>query len=261
MIDRDPRTHRTGDQDGRRCRLQGHSSSRHSADSGRPGGGLHRRAAGGSRQQRFQQRQWQQRPGGVAERAPRSVDRLPRAAVTEAEGVGDLLVAEAFQLTHHNRRPLCLWQRLQPPHQVGQLFAALQLLRRAGAAGDHLGQGLGRGRAVAQVVERGVADDAEEPGAQLDLGPVAAQRQQGLGEGVLGHVLGPAADDRRRVAGQRLAVAADDLLEGVLVALADEGDEGAVRLRAQGGADVEASGESLGWWRHLWFDGPFGLLI
>jgi hypothetical protein len=180
LIDRHAGADRAGDQDSRRGGLQGHPGTRHSTDSGRPGGGLDRRAAGGTRQQRLQQRQGQQHASAVAERAPRPVDRLAGTAVAESERAGDLLVAETFELAHYDRRPLRLGQRLQPPHQVGQLFAALQLLGRAGAAGDHLGQRLGRRRAVAQVVERGIADDAKEPGPQLDLGAVATQRQSAL---------------------------------------------------------------------------------
>jgi hypothetical protein len=103
-------------------------------------------------------------------------------------------VAEAFQLAHHDCRPLGFGQRPQLPDQLGQFFATLQLLGRVAPAGKRLGQRLRSGRAGAKVVERGVADDPVEPGAQFDLRVVAPQRQQRLREGVLGDVLGPASN-------------------------------------------------------------------
>ena len=61
---------------------------------------------------------------------PRAVDRLPRGAAADPERRGDLLVAQAFQLAHHDRRPLRLGQRLQPLHQLAQLLAPLEPRRR-----------------------------------------------------------------------------------------------------------------------------------
>ncbi len=111
------------------------------------------------------------------------------------------------------------------------------------------------GGLVAKVVERRVADDPVEPRPQLDLLLGAAQREQRLGEGVLGHILGAVrGDDRRRVAGQRLAVAAHDLLEGVLIAVAHERDQAAVGLSLQRRAEEEPGGDVVcGGWRH-WAD-------
>src|SRR6185312_14241982 len=114
-----------------------------------------------------------------------------------------------------------------------------------------LAQLLGRRRAVADLVQRRVADDPVQPRLQLDLDGGAAQRQQRLREGVLGDVLGAAADDRGGEAIEWLAVATDDLLEGRLIALAHELDQAPIGLGAQGRPEEDPGGERLGWgWGH-----------
>ena len=97
-------------------------------------------------EQRLQQRQRDQHAGAVAQRPPRPVDRLAGTAVAQSQRGGDLLVAEAFELAHHDRRALRLGQRLQAaasarpaPRGAPAPPAGLR------AAGDHLGQRLGRG--------------------------------------------------------------------------------------------------------------------
>jgi hypothetical protein len=128
----------------------------------------------------------------------------------------------------------------------------LPLLRLGGDAAparQRLGQLRRRRRPVAEVVQRRVADDPVEPGPQLDLRLGAAQREQRLREGVLGDVLGAAADDRRGEAVQRPPVAPHDLLEGAVVAVAHEVDEPPVRLRAQRRTEEDPGGEVLGWRR------------
>ena len=120
-------------------------------------------------EQESHQGQRQQHPGAAAQRLARAEDHLARGAAAEAERRGDLLVAEAFELAHHDRRPLPLRQRLQPLDQFPQLLALLRLGGGAAAGGDRLLEDLGGRRAVAEVVEGGVADDPVEPGPQLDL--------------------------------------------------------------------------------------------
>ncbi len=259
VVDRDPSANRARDQDGCHRRLSGDADTRGPADARRSGGSLYRRARGPGHQ-RLQQRQGQQHAGTVAQRPPCPEDRLAGGTAAQSQGGGDLVVAQSFQLAHHDCRPLGLRQRMQAAHQVRKFFAPFDRLLRAGATRDCLGQRLGRLRMVAQLVQRRVADDAEEPGAQLNFLAVAAQRQQRLRKGVLGDVLGAPPDDCRGVASERLAIAAHDLLESVLVALADELDEAAVRLCAQGRTDDEAGGEPICWRWHL-LDSPFGLLI
>ena len=61
--------------------------------------------------QHAQQRQRDQQPEAVAQGLAGAVDRLPRGAAAEPERRGDLLVAQPFQLAHHDRRPLRLRQR------------------------------------------------------------------------------------------------------------------------------------------------------
>ena len=213
--------------------------------------------------QHAQQRQRDHQAEAVAERLASAIDRLAGAAAAQSQGGGDLRVAEPFQLAHHDRSALRLRQVAQPPHQLRDLLAPLRLLRgRAATAVVLLDQLRRVGRLVAQVVERRVADDPVEPRLQVDLRVrVAPQRQQSLREGVLGDVLRAPADDRPRVTGQRLAVAADDLLERRVVAVADEGDQPPVGLGAQRRTEEESGGESLcGWWIHRLCWSP-GLLI
>ena len=129
--------------------------------------------------------------------------------------------------------------------QGRDLGALLGLGRGGAAAADQLLGQLGRrGRPVAQVVQRRVADDPVEPRPQLDLGVAAAQGLERLAEGVLGDVLGAAADDRRGEAVERPPVAPHDLLEGALVALAHQAHQPPVRLRAQRRAEDEAGGQA-----------------
>ena len=107
--------------------------------------GARRRAGlGAVVDQHAQQRQRDQQPEPVAQRRARPVDRLPGGAAADPERRRDLLVAQAFQLAHHDRRALRLGQGAQPLISSASLLAPLGFLGWAAPAGDRLGQlGLG----------------------------------------------------------------------------------------------------------------------
>ena len=200
---------------------------------------------GSAVQQGADQRQRQQRPEARPHRGAAAGDRLSRRALADAEGGGDLVVAHAVELSHQEGRALVLGQRPQVLDQLGDLRARLRLGGGRAGAGDEVVGELGRrGRPVAEIVQRRVADDPVEPGAQLDLGVAAAQRLERLAEGVLGDVLVAAADDRGGEPAERAAVAPHDLLEGALVAFADEPDQPPVGLGAERRAEDEAGGQA-----------------
>ena len=80
-------------------------------------------------------------PKTVAQRPAGAVDRLSRAAAAQSQRRGDLLVAQAFELAHHDRGALRLGQVAQALHQLGHLLAAFGLFGRGARAGrERLGQ-------------------------------------------------------------------------------------------------------------------------
>ena len=166
-------------------------------------------------QQQTKHRHRNEQADPLPEGAPRTVDRLPDRAAAEPQRGRDLLVAQALQLPHHDRRPLRLGKLAQTGHQPADLLSLLRQLlgRHAGRSSlVELERGL---RLVPDVGQRRVADDSVEPGTKLDLLVAAAQREVRLRERLLGDVIRPlSGDDRGGVAAQGRAVAAEDLLEG-----------------------------------------------
>jgi len=117
-------------------------------------------------------------------------------------------VAQPFQLAHDDRGALRVGEVAQALHQLRHLLASQRLLgHRRRPTGESLGQLGAVRRPVAQVVERGVADDPVEPGPEVDIGiGVTAEGEQRLREGVLGEVLGAAAGRDRSPAVRRRRV-------------------------------------------------------
>jgi hypothetical protein len=107
FVERDARPHRANDEHRRRGRFQSHARAGGAADS-RGAGRRFSRARSSPGEQRLQERQRDQHPRPVAERPSRSVDRLASGATGDAQRRRDLLVAEALQLAHHDRRALRL---------------------------------------------------------------------------------------------------------------------------------------------------------
>jgi hypothetical protein len=110
--------------------------------------------------------------------------------------------------------------------------------------GHHVHRFLRVGGRFAQVVERAVAGDPVEPGAQVDLALVAQHRFVGVDEDLLQHVLGVLgrAEHLPAEAEQAALVAVDDRLEGARVAAAHHRDQLGVALELeQGGAAGQES--------------------
>ena len=248
VLDRGAGADGARDHHGRQAELQRRGAA--GPDDRRPSAAERRRsrfARPVATRQGAQQRQRDQRAEARADRRAPARDRLPRRTGADPEGDADLLVAHPLQLAHQEGGALLLGQRPQAGDQRRDLLARLRLGRRRATAADQvLGQLRRRGRAVAEVVQRRVADDPVEPRAQLDLGVAAAQGDQRLAEGVLGDVLVAPTDDRGGEAVERPPVAADDLLESVLVAFAHQPGQTAIRLDPQGPAEDEAGHQCAG---------------
>jgi hypothetical protein len=206
----------------------------------------------------LQQRQRHQQAGAVAKRPPGAIDRLSRRATRDPQSGGDLIVAETLELAHHDGGALWLRQCPQALHKIRELGPAGGFIEGADRGVTILEQLLRGRRLVAQVVQRGVADNPEQPRPQLDLGLGVAQGEERLRECVLGHVLGAMPrDDRGGIAAERFRVAPHDLLECGLVPGPDEGDQAAVGLRTQCGAEKDPRSETL----RRWGRGQAGVLF
>jgi hypothetical protein len=126
---------------------------------------------------------------------------------------------------------------------LSQPLAALERLIGPLHAVEALVERLLRQRAVTQPVQRRVVGDPVEPGAQLELGVVAADRLVGVDEGLLDGVLGALARQYPPdVAGERAPVTLDDRLERRLVARADQVHEALVGLAREHRLAAEARG-------------------
>ena len=161
----------------------------------------------------------------LVQRAPRVVDRLLGAGRRALERGGDLRVAQARHLAHHERRALALGQRADVVEQRRQALAD----RRAALDVEHRGAQVLRrrlGARPAQQRDRLVVRDPVEPRPQLDLALVALecpQRAQHRALQRVGRVVS-VAQDRHAVA-----------VELVVVAIEDRGERRAVALRGQPG--------------------------
>ncbi len=134
------------------------------------------------------------------------------------------------------------WVSGQVADVVEQLAELLALVNLVGGGGAVLGEvDVHRvdadGLVAAQMVQAAVARDAVEPGPDVDRPLVGEHRVVGGGQHILQHVLGVLARAEHVPAeGEQAAVvAADEHLEGVLVAAADRGDEPLVRLKPEQG--------------------------
>jgi len=171
--------------------------------------------------------------GRLAQGVARPVDQLAHGAWRELHRAGDLLVAPALELALDDRLALGSREIPDRDHQGCELLAALKRLRRLLHAVVVLVELLvGAGDAV--LVDRRVANDPEEPGAD-ELGfRSVLERDEGLQQRFLNHVLGARGRGQRAgESGQRLAVAADDLIEGRPASGSRHRHQALIGLRAQ----------------------------
>ena len=105
---------------------------------------------------------------------------------------------------------------------VGDLEGQADSPRRTGLVEGH-----GRDLLLPPVVDHEVRGDLEQPGAELELGPVGAERGVDLEEDLLAEVQGqlPFADHASDVVDDGLLVAADDHFEGLPVAAEGSSDK------------------------------------
>ena len=132
----------------------------------------------------------------------------------------------------------CSGSRPTSRDELGEVLAALGLLDRVvqRLARDLEDVGGRRDRA-AQVVDAAVVGDAVQPGAQVDVALVGAQRAVGADEDVLQHVLGvlarAGAQHLAHVGEQPLAVAVVDDAERLVAAGAEQREQLLVGAQAQ----------------------------
>ena len=165
---------------------------------------------------------------------------MPARSVLRAHGrgmpdlIGDLRVAAALELAEDHRVALALGQRLDGLEHRPEAVSALGHLVRAVGGGRQRLDVLVRPPVLPQRVQRRVVDDPVQPRPQVDAGVVAAQRGEGVEEGLLEDVLGPRRRQQpRAVAQERAVVAVDDRLERAVVPGAGEVDQPLVGLHAQ----------------------------
>ena len=140
---------------------------------------------------------------------------------------GEVRVGHPVDLAHQQRGALLLGQPADVLDQAREVLAPLRLLDRVvQRLARHLEDLGGRRRRAAQVVDAAVVRDAVQPGAQVHLAPVGAQRPVGAHEHVLHDVLGVLAraggEHLAHVREQPLPVAVVDRAERLLAAGAEE---------------------------------------
>ncbi len=117
-------------------------------------------------------------PGGqVVQRQAGVVDELLDDRGVLAQGPPDLLVPQAAQLAHHQRRALAVGQLVQVLAQLAQV--GRQLAALLDPPGRHLEAREGRGRVgrpAPQDAHAGVVGDPVEPRPQRDVGPSGSER-------------------------------------------------------------------------------------
>lgn len=153
-----------------------------------------------------------------------------------AELSGDLAVADALELAPDQRLALSRRKRADGENDTVELLAALSGLGRAGHRGGACKQLIGPGLG-ADHVQRRVADDREQPGAEVDVALVGAQGAVRLLQRYLDGVLrAGVGDDRGREGDEGRPVPSHDLLEGRRVSIPHQPDEAFVGLGRQGAA-------------------------
>ena len=114
-------------------------------------------------------------------------------ALSDAEGPGQLGVAEAVAMAQHHEGPLRLAQDHEPPLHVAATQDPRDLGRRGvGKLLGHvvIGQRIWPDALPPQVVQAAVAGDGQQPGPRRGLSPKGRQPRQRPAEGILGEVLG-----------------------------------------------------------------------
>ncbi len=153
-----------------------------------------------------------------------AVEELADGAVAGAETAGDLLIAAALELAHHERVALAFGQRLDRRDHLAELLAPLDLVvfdesRRVDTAVGRPGVG----GPIAEQVHGRVVRHRVEPRADVAHLVSSGQRRVRPDERVLDSLLGVAvADDPGAVGDQRAPVADHDQLERGLRPLGDE---------------------------------------
>ena len=137
---------------------------------------------------------------GLREAHPGADEQRLDGRLTDVERVAELLVAEALELAHEQRRALLLGQAARGRStRRRRSLAALGGERRVQPRVALLLDDLGRLRARApQLVDAAVVRDPVEPGLQRDGPLVGAQRAVRAQEDVLEDVLGVVAHPRRQ---------------------------------------------------------------
>jgi hypothetical protein len=174
---------------------------------------------------------------GLGQRDARAHEQRLDARDGRLHRLRDLLVRERVDLTQEQRRPLRLRQLLDVLHEEPELLAPVHLVRgRRAAVGEvdvhrvHADRG-----GAPQVVERPVARDAVEPGADVQRALIGEHRVEGRGEDVLEDVLGVLARPQHVPAERKEArlVAAHQGFVGGLVAASGQRDQAVVGLQPQ----------------------------
>ena len=112
-------------------------------------------------------------------------------------------MTDALELALDERLPLRFGKRAHRDHEAIEVVALLGDLARVGVGGERLVELVDAGL-PADRVEGAVADDREQPRAQVDLAGVGEEGGVGLGQRGLDDVLGAVGgDDRGREADQR----------------------------------------------------------
>src|SRR5436305_1120034 len=217
--------------------------ARSAAGAGRHLRDLRRRRGARLVEEALQHAGWRERRGARTQRAARPVEELPDRAVGDSQCRPDLLVGAALELTQDDRVALALGKVLDGANHLADPLALLERLRRLDHAVEVLRDLVVVPAVLAQEVQRRVVRHAVQPRLQGELGLVAADRPVGLEERLLDGVLRAAGREQALAVAQEGApVAADDHLEGALVARAHEVHQPGVALRVQERTSGQAGG-------------------
>ena len=179
----------------------------------------------------------QTRLGRLGQRHSRAYEKRLDARHRGVHRLEDLLVGESVDLAQEQRRALRLGQLPDVRHDLPELLARVDGVRRGGApvALERVHRVLPGVLRPAEVVEAAVARDAIEPGACVDRTLVRADRVEGGGEHLLQHVLGVlrGAEHVAAEGEQPRVVAVHERLEGAMVPASDQRDELLVTLKPQ----------------------------
>ena len=174
------------------------------------------------------------RAGGGAQAHPCAVQVLAGPARRHTKGDSDLVMRTTLELPQQQRVALRGRERLNRGERLAQPLAQLHDVRRLGDAGAILVQHLLVVLRRPQDVERGVVCDAIEPGLQHQLSIRCLHGSVGVDERLLHRVFRtPRAEQPSAVALQCRSITVDDCRKCRIVALASEGHEPVVVLKAQ----------------------------